>query len=171
MITTRSPLRISLGGGGTDLRPWLIRRDLRPDERRVRPRLGVRRDLDPGLHGPRRAARGHAHPHLRQRDGGALPRGGRQSHGITRRDVARRCGSDGWREGTRRVRGRQPRDDGGGALQVSEQASLPMSDAPGAPSTMVSLWQTNSAVLKTTRYANWKRCRDGMAQVLSGVGY
>lgn len=62
-------------------------------------------------------------------------------------------------------------DDGGGALEISEETSLAMSDAPAAPSTMVSLWQTDAAALKTTRYANWQRCRDGMAQVLDQVVY
>lgn len=62
-------------------------------------------------------------------------------------------------------------DDAGGAFDISQEATLDMSDAPGSPATQVSLWQTSSAVLKTTRYVNWRRCRDGMAQVLDQVEY
>ena len=57
-------------------------------------------------------------------------------------------------------------DDGGGALEVSTNTALAMSDAPTAPSTQVSMFQTESAALKTVRYANWQRCRAGMVQVL-----
>jgi HK97 family phage major capsid protein len=63
-------------------------------------------------------------------------------------------------------------DDGGSALQVSEGGALQMEDAPGSGAqSLVSLWQTDAAGLKTTRYANWRRVRDGMAQVLTVVQY
>jgi HK97 family phage major capsid protein len=62
-------------------------------------------------------------------------------------------------------------DDGGGALEISEQTSVAMLDNPTSPSTLVSMWQTDSVVLKVTRYANWMRTRPGMAQVLDQVTY
>lgn len=62
-------------------------------------------------------------------------------------------------------------DEGAGDVTLSEQGSLSMSDSPSSPSTMVSLWQTETVGLKITRYANWQRCRDGMAQVLDQVAY
>jgi HK97 family phage major capsid protein len=62
-------------------------------------------------------------------------------------------------------------DDGASAFEVSTQTSLAMADNPTAPSTVVSMFQTESAALKITRYANWQRCRNGMAQVLDQVAY
>jgi HK97 family phage major capsid protein len=63
-------------------------------------------------------------------------------------------------------------DDGGGALQVSEQSTLEMTDSPsGGTTSLVSMWQAESACLKLTRWANWQRCRDGMAQVLDQVTF
>ena len=62
-------------------------------------------------------------------------------------------------------------DDGGGALETSMQGALAMDDGPGSPAELVSLWQSNAAALKMTRYVNWRRCRDGVARVLTGVAY
>lgn len=62
-------------------------------------------------------------------------------------------------------------DDGGSKLEISEQTSISMSDSPTSPSTMTSLWQTEACALKISRYANWIRCRDGMAVALDQVAY
>lgn len=62
-------------------------------------------------------------------------------------------------------------DDGGGALQLSDQTSLMMSDTPTSPATMTSLFQTESVALKVVRYANWMRTRAGMVQLLDAVAY
>lgn len=63
-------------------------------------------------------------------------------------------------------------DEGGGALETAMEGALQMEDAPGSGAqNLVSLWQTNSAALKLTRYVNWRRCRAGAARVLTGVGY
>lgn len=62
-------------------------------------------------------------------------------------------------------------DDNNSALEISGQTALAMADNPSSPSTMVSMYQTNSVALKTTRYLNWQRCRAGMAQVLDQVAY
>lgn len=63
-------------------------------------------------------------------------------------------------------------DDGGGALEVSRQASVEMETAPGSPATtLVSLWQNNLACLKLSRYVNWQRVRDGAVQILDQVAY
>ncbi len=63
-------------------------------------------------------------------------------------------------------------DDGGSSIELSEQAALQMVDSTvaGAQS-MVSMFQTESVALKITRYANWQRCRDGVAVVLDQVAY
>jgi HK97 family phage major capsid protein len=61
--------------------------------------------------------------------------------------------------------------DSGGALAVSTQASIAMSDVPGSPATQVSMWQSNAVSIKTTRYTNWEQVRPGMAQVLDVVTY
>jgi HK97 family phage major capsid protein len=63
-------------------------------------------------------------------------------------------------------------DDGAGSFSVMDKGSLQMEPEPGSGAqAMVSLFQTNSAALRVVRHANWKRCRDGMAQVLSEVAY
>ena len=63
-------------------------------------------------------------------------------------------------------------DDGATAVEVSRVTSVQQESAPtqGAAA-MVSMFQTDSAVLRITRWANWLRCRAGMAQILSGVVY
>lgn len=63
-------------------------------------------------------------------------------------------------------------DDGGGALEVSTETALQLESEPGdGAQSLTSLWQTDSVALKTTRYANWAKRRDGMVQVVSGVPY
>lgn len=63
-------------------------------------------------------------------------------------------------------------DDGGGLIEISEQSTIEMTDSPnGGTTSLVSMWQSDSACLRIHRYANWKRCRDGMARVLDQVSY
>jgi HK97 family phage major capsid protein len=63
-------------------------------------------------------------------------------------------------------------DEEAGRVEVSDQTSLQMVDQPGTGAqSMVSLFQTHSAAVKLTRFANWRRCRDGVAQVLTQVNY
>ena len=63
-------------------------------------------------------------------------------------------------------------DEGRGNIEVAMEASLQMEDVPVAGATnLVSLYQTHTAALRLTRYLNWVRCRDGMAQVLNSVAY
>jgi HK97 family phage major capsid protein len=62
-------------------------------------------------------------------------------------------------------------DDGGSGLEISEQSAIAMADNPTAPSTLVSMWQTESALLRISRHVNWARTRPGMVQVLDQVTY
>lgn len=68
-------------------------------------------------------------------------------------------------------------DEGGGDFEVTTEATLEMLDNPTndastpTATTQVSMFQTSSAAIKATRFANWRRCRDGMAQVLRLVAY
>lgn len=63
-------------------------------------------------------------------------------------------------------------DDDEGSVQMSDKGAVQMESEPGGGAqSLVSLWQSDSAALKAVRYANWKRCRDGMAQVLTVVQY
>jgi HK97 family phage major capsid protein len=63
-------------------------------------------------------------------------------------------------------------DDGAGELVTSSNASLQMLDNPATGATsLVSLFHTNAVAMRLTRYVNWKRCRDGVVQVLHGVTY
>lgn len=68
-------------------------------------------------------------------------------------------------------------DEGGGDFEVSTEATLQMLDNPTNDSstptatTEVSMFQTDSAAIKVSRFANWQRCRDGMAQTLRLVAY
>lgn len=63
-------------------------------------------------------------------------------------------------------------DEGGGKFELGKSATIEMTDSPsGGTTSLVSMFQSDSAALKVTRYANWRRCRDGMAQVMLGVGY
>jgi HK97 family phage major capsid protein len=63
-------------------------------------------------------------------------------------------------------------DDGAASFSVHAEASVQMKTAPGSGAQqLVGLFQTNSAAIKSVRFANWKRCRDGVAQVLTNVAY
>lgn len=66
-------------------------------------------------------------------------------------------------------------DDGQVTIDASREASLQMLDNPtnassdGTPTTMVSMFQTNSVALRAERYINWKLRRDAAVQYVSGV--
>lgn len=68
-------------------------------------------------------------------------------------------------------------DDGGINIDMSREASLQMDDAPTddsitpTPTTMVSLWQTNSVGFLAERTINWARRRDASVALLSGVNW
>ncbi len=62
-------------------------------------------------------------------------------------------------------------DDGGGAFDVSRNATIAMEDAPGSPSVMVSMFQTDSIAIRTRRYVNWQACRPSVTTVLDQVAY
>lgn len=64
-------------------------------------------------------------------------------------------------------------DDNGGSFAVSQRTSLWMTDESSSPAetSQVSMFQTESIALKATRYVNWTKVRDGMAQYISGVGF
>jgi HK97 family phage major capsid protein len=74
-------------------------------------------------------------------------------------------------------------DEGGYQMDVSREASLEMKDqasGEGAisndsvtptPTTLVSLWQTNSVGFRVERTINWKRRRNSGVQILSGVNW
>ena len=69
-------------------------------------------------------------------------------------------------------------DEGEIAVDMSQEASLNMvdtagagqaSDSPPVPSTVVSLWQTNSVGFRAERTVNWSPRRDAGVAVLDGV--
>jgi HK97 family phage major capsid protein/HK97 family phage prohead protease len=73
-------------------------------------------------------------------------------------------------------------DDGQVVIDVSREASLEMSDAPtnsssagspGAPvpTSLVSLWQSNSVGLRAERFVNWKKRRAGAVAYITGVNW
>lgn len=68
-------------------------------------------------------------------------------------------------------------DEGGIAVDVSDQASLEMDAEPAhnstspTPATLVSLWQTNSVAFRAERTINWKLRRADAVQVLSEVNW
>lgn len=63
-------------------------------------------------------------------------------------------------------------DDGGIAIDMSQEASLQMSDTPSAgATTLMSLWQNNMAALRAERFINWRRRRDDAVQVAANVGW
>lgn len=68
-------------------------------------------------------------------------------------------------------------DEGGIAVDMSTQASLQMDDAPTndsdtpTPTSLVSLWQTNSVGFRAERTINWMRRRESSTAVLSGVDW
>jgi hypothetical protein len=67
-------------------------------------------------------------------------------------------------------------DEGEVAVDMSQEASLQMldnptnaSDSPPVPTTLVSLWQTNSVGFRAERTINWARRRTEGVAVLDGV--
>ncbi len=63
-------------------------------------------------------------------------------------------------------------DDGGITIDMSQEASLQMSDTPSdGATTLVSLWQNNMAALRAERFINWRRRRDNAVQVLGNVSW
>lgn len=68
-------------------------------------------------------------------------------------------------------------DEGGFAVDMSDQASLEMSDSPSHNSTtptgaqLVSLWQTNSVGFRAEREINWAKRRAQAVAYVSGVDY
>lgn len=73
-------------------------------------------------------------------------------------------------------------DDGQVVIDVSREASLQMLDNPTTspaagspiapvPTTLVSLWQTDSIGLRAERFINWQRRRDSAVAYLAAVAY
>lgn len=68
-------------------------------------------------------------------------------------------------------------DDGQVVIDASREASLEMLDNPtnnsttGTPTTMVSMFQTNSTALKAERFINWRRRRDSAVVWVDDVLY
>jgi HK97 family phage major capsid protein len=68
-------------------------------------------------------------------------------------------------------------DDDGFMVDVSREASLQMLDNPtnassdGTPTSMVSLWQTNSVGFRCERIINWKKRRTTAVAYLTGVAW
>lgn len=68
-------------------------------------------------------------------------------------------------------------DEGGIAIDMSQEASLQMADDPTndsdtpTPTSLVSLWQTNSVGFRAERTVNWKKRRTTAVSVLSGVDW
>ncbi|EMK8092018.1 phage major capsid protein, partial [Escherichia coli] len=68
-------------------------------------------------------------------------------------------------------------DDGGGAVDMSTEASLEMQGEPTGDSTtpvpveLVSMFQTNSVAIRAERWINWRRRRTAAVAVISGVNY
>lgn len=68
-------------------------------------------------------------------------------------------------------------DDGQVVIDASREASLEMLDNPtnnsatGTPTTMVSMFQTNSTALKAERFINWRRRRDSAVVWVDNVLY
>jgi HK97 family phage major capsid protein len=56
-------------------------------------------------------------------------------------------------------------------LSQSDQTSLAMSDEPGSPASMVSMFQTNTVALKAVIRANWENQRIGGVAVITGADY
>ncbi|EZP51400.1 phage major capsid protein [Delftia sp. RIT313] len=68
-------------------------------------------------------------------------------------------------------------DDGQVTIDASQEASLQMLDNPtnnsatGTPTTMVSMFQTNSTAFRAERYINWARRRASGVAYLTGVNW
>lgn len=68
-------------------------------------------------------------------------------------------------------------DDGSVMIEASREASLQMLDNPtnnsttGTPTSMVSMFQTNSVAIRAERYINWKKRRAAAVTYISGVNW
>lgn len=66
-------------------------------------------------------------------------------------------------------------DDGGVAIDVSNQASLQMDSVPTNPpvaaTVLQSLWQMNMVGVRAERWINWKKRRSGAVQWIAGANY
>lgn len=68
-------------------------------------------------------------------------------------------------------------DDGGLTIDASREASIEMLDNPtndaaaGTPTTMVSMFQTNSVAIKAVRFMNWKKRRSTAVQYIKEAQY
>lgn len=63
-------------------------------------------------------------------------------------------------------------DDGGVTVDMSNEASIEMSDDPANDSgTIVSMYQTNNVALRAERYINWARGRTSAVAWLDGVAW
>jgi HK97 family phage major capsid protein len=68
-------------------------------------------------------------------------------------------------------------DDGQATVDFSREASIQMLDNPtnnsatGTPTTLVSMFQTDSTAIRAHRFVNWSRRRDTGVAVLSGVAW
>lgn len=73
-------------------------------------------------------------------------------------------------------------DDGTVTIDASREASLQMDDSPtnasasgspstATPTTLVSMFQTNSVALRAERYINWARRRDTGVEYITGAAY
>ena len=68
-------------------------------------------------------------------------------------------------------------DDGAVTIDASREASLQMLDNPtnnsatATPTTMVSMWQTNSVALRAERFINWSKRRDDAVVYMDDVNW
>lgn len=68
-------------------------------------------------------------------------------------------------------------DDGGLTVDASREASIQMLDNPtnnaaaGTPTTMVSMFQTNSVAIKAVRFINWKKRRSTAVSYIKEANY
>jgi hypothetical protein len=68
-------------------------------------------------------------------------------------------------------------DDGQVTIDASREASLQMLDNPtnnsatATPTTMVSMWQTNSVALRAERFINWSKRRDDAVVYMDDVNW
>jgi len=68
-------------------------------------------------------------------------------------------------------------DDGGVTIDASREASIEMLDNPtndaaaGTPTTMVSMFQTNSVAIRAVRFINWKKRRSDAVAYIQDAAY